>query len=172
MRREDVLQAFADLKEADQVASVEEAADRIGMSFVALEKALERARAAGDPRGIYKPLTLHTRRRRTARRDALVAGHLALRDAFPGLGNQAHILGTTKNALASALSRARKDGHPGLNRGVAFVGREYILNEWAWLRDSDESLDRAARRLGLAPATLADILREARGASDDRGRLR
>lgn len=52
--REEVLQAFVEIK--DEVNTLAEAALRLGMSRPALDKALERARAAGDLRAEWKGL--------------------------------------------------------------------------------------------------------------------
>lgn len=165
-RREEVLARFVEAK--PEVGSLEEAAEAMDMTLAALEKALERARAAGDQRGIYAPLRIHRPRSRRARREAILQAWTALPSPKPTHAEAAVVIGCTKYALASAISRARREGSLVETEGP----HEAILEDWADLRDlADEHWERAATRLGLTRARFAAILAEARRAGDPRGHL-
>lgn len=79
---------------------------------------------------------------------------------------QAELLDTTPTALWSAISRARKAGYQ--------IGPDddYILDEWAHLRDvGDETPERAAKRLHLPYAHFRRVLVDAHRRGDYRGSL-
>lgn len=161
MRREVLLDSFVKTKQS--VMSLEEAADAMGVSFAALEKGLERARAAGDKRGVYTPLAIKRPIDRAAKRKDLLQRWSVLPTMTDA--EAAKRLGTTVAALRSARSRVRRDG--------LFIepDTDQLLDDWAHLRDSGEFWERAAPRLGLSRSAMHDLLQHARAAGDDRGRL-
>lgn len=109
IRREELLTRFVAVKPT--VSSLEEAAEAMGVSYAALEKGLERARAAGDERGVYTPLhTVRIKPRPEGKEARILRLWSALPSPKPLYIDVAEELGTTSTGLALIISRARRKG--------------------------------------------------------------
>lgn len=138
--------------------SVEEAAEIMGVTFYALDKALERARADNDWRGVYKPLTLRTHHPRPPTVKQLWE---ALPEPKPPPAEAAQIIGCKVDTLRRVVGEA----------ALLHERNERVLDEWEFLRNGGEHWERAAARVGVTVPTMHTILKNARAAGDPRGNL-
>ncbi len=166
MRRDDMLDGFVNAKFS--VNSLEDAAEVMGVTLSALEKALERARARGDHRGRYAPLRIKRPRDRRARRHEIGEAYAALTRPRGTYAESAEKIGCTRQALATTLSRLRRE------EGWEFpenINIEAVLEDWEILRAGDVYWEFAAKRLGLTVHAFRNVLHDARSAGDPRGQL-
>lgn len=152
-RSEDVLEQW-DVWRGDG-ATVEEAAEALGMKFKTFQRVLNRARAAGDDRGRYNVMR---RRKRPVVRPKFAARIKAWNEADPALTVEefAASIGVKRDALASMLSRARREGvevRPATSRSDSVVAQE-----WRFLREAGTSIEEAAQRLGVDVETLRRVV--------------
>lgn len=173
MRAEELLTRWTEIK--GDVGSLEEAAERLGMTRYALEKALERARARGDERGVYAPMRVLRPRleERRARRYEIAKLYADLpADQRRTHVQAAAILGVSTSVLASTLWRVRHETEDRAHaEALPGIDREAILEDWEMLRDGGEDWERAAARIGIPNGTMHRVLLDARAEGDERGHL-
>ena len=156
-KREDVLDQW-DTWRGDG-ATVEEAAQALGMKLDTFQTILRRARQRGDDRGRYNVMRRRTpRKHRRPKFDAyLKAWNEAAVDST--VTEVAKAIGTNRESLAHILHRARREGLEVRESGYRKRGQvdPYVVEEWEHLRSSGVHITEAARRLNVTEDTLRRI---------------